>query len=325
MQRPTAVSVVVPSYNYARFLRERIDGILAQTRQDFELIVLDDASTDGSQDILRAYADPPRVRVFLLERNSGNPFVQWNRGVELANAPYVWITEADDAAEPRFLERLVAVLEQHPKVGLVHCGFRRVDEEGRELADSAAWWRDIEPGRWDHDFVAPGRDELRRLSHQNVIGNASGVVFRRALYNAIGGADTGYRLSADWDLWIRMLSRSDVGFVADPLNRWRWHAHSVRQRSLADRVEEREAVRVMATLGAVTGVDPRYLVVAYHCRRAEGWLRGAAPWRAAREAWAALAESPGSGRAWRALARAALMPVRRPLGRAWRRLRGEHP
>jgi glycosyltransferase involved in cell wall biosynthesis len=322
MPRPPAVSVVVPSYNYARFLPERLDGILAQTRDDFELIVLDDASTDGSQDILRAYADPPRVRVLLGTVNSGNPFVQWNRGVELATAPYVWIAEADDAAEPRLLERLVAVLESHPKVGLVHCGFRRVDDDGNELADSSAWWRDIEPGRWERDFVAPGRQELARLGFQNVIGNASGVVFRRDLYNAVGGADTGYRLCADWDLWIRMLGRSDAGFVADPLNRWRWHAGSVRQRSLADRVEEREAVRVLATLAAVTGVEQRALVVAYHCRRAEGWLRGAAGGRAAREAWAAITHAPAAGRAWAALARAALMPVRRPLGRAWRRLRG---
>jgi len=317
-----AVSVVVPSYNYARFLRERIDGILAQTRQDFELILLDDASTDGSQAILQSYADPPRVRVVLGAENSGSPFVQWNRGVALATAPYVWIAEADDAAEPELLARLTAVLDAHPGVGLVHCGFQRIDDEGRAVGEAAAWWRAIEPGRWERDFVAPGGDELVHLRHQNVIGNASGVVFRRALFGALGGADERYRLAGDWDLWVRMLLRSDVGFVAAPLNRWRWHARSVRQRSLAARLEERETRRVLAMLAAATGEDPRALLAARHCRRAEGWLRGAAPLAAAREAWAAVGHAPLARRPWAALGRALLMPLRRPLGRAWRRLGG---
>lgn len=311
-----AVSVVVPSYNYARFLRERIESVLGQTRQDLEVLLLDDASTDGSQEILRAYADPPRVRVVLGERNSGNPFTQWNRGVALATAPYVWIAEADDAAEPELLARLLAVLEAHPQVGLVHCGFRRVDDAGRALDDSTTWWAEVDPARWRRDFVAPGREELGFLRQRNVIGNASGVVFRRALYDAVGGADEGYRLCADWDLWIRMLARSDVGFVAAPLNVWRWHAGSVRERSLPGAVEVREADRVLATLGAVTGEDARGLITAYHCRRAEAWLVGAAPAAAARAAVAALRRAPLAPRAWRALVRAGAQAVRAPLRRA---------
>lgn len=317
-----AVSVVVPSYNYARFLRERIDGILAQTRRDFELILLDDASTDGSQAILASYADPPRVRVVVGERNTGNPFVQWNRGVALATAPYVWIAEADDAAEPELLARLTAVLDAHPRVGLVHCGFRRIDDDGRAIGDSSTWFGEIEPGRWDADFVAPGAEELVHFRHRNVVGNASGVVFRRELFVALGGADEGYRLAGDWDLWVRMLLRSDVGFVAAPLNRWRWHGQSVRHRSLAGRLEEREARRVLAVLAAASGEDPRALMAALHCRRAEGWLRGAAPLAAAREAWAAVGHAPVSRRPWAALLRALLMPVRRPIGRVWRWLGG---
>jgi len=317
---PAAVSVVVPSFNYARFLRERIDGILAQTRQDFELILIDDASTDGSQAVLQSYADPPRVRVVLGEQNSGSPFVQWNRGVALARAPYVWIAEADDTAEPDLLARLTAVLDANPNVGLVHCGFRRIDDDGRVLGDSATWFGEIEPGRWDADFVAPGESELVHFRHRNLIGNASGVVFRRELFVALGGAAEGYRLAGDWDLWVRMLLRSDVGFVAAPLNRWRWHGQSVRHRSQAARVEEREARRVLQTLAERTGEDPRVLLAALHCRRAEGWLRGAAPLAAAREAWTAVAYAPIDRRPWAALVRALLMPVRRPLGRAWRRL-----
>ena len=79
-----AVSVIVPNYNHARFLRKRIDSILNQTFQDFELILLDDCSTDESRSILSEYASDPRVRLELNEVNSGSPFKQWNKGIRIA-------------------------------------------------------------------------------------------------------------------------------------------------------------------------------------------------------------------------------------------------
>ena len=97
------VSVVVPNYNHGRFLPQRIDSILGQTFQDFELILLDDCSTDNSRMILSSYAGDPRVRIEFNSANSGSPFKQWNKGVRLARGEYVWIAESDDYAEPRFL------------------------------------------------------------------------------------------------------------------------------------------------------------------------------------------------------------------------------
>jgi len=87
------VTVIVPNYNHARFLRQRLDSILTQTYQDFELILLDDCSTDDSRTILKEYAADPRVRLELNEANSGSPFKQWNKGVQLAQGKYVWIAE----------------------------------------------------------------------------------------------------------------------------------------------------------------------------------------------------------------------------------------
>ena len=101
--------------NHARFLPKRVDSILGQTFQDFELILLDDCSTDDSRSILSKYADDPRVRIELNEVNSGSPFKQWNEGVRLAHGGYVWIAESDDYADEKLLERLVAVLDAGPK------------------------------------------------------------------------------------------------------------------------------------------------------------------------------------------------------------------
>jgi glycosyltransferase involved in cell wall biosynthesis len=109
------VSVAVPNYNHARFLRQRLDTILAQTYQDFELILLDDCSTDESRTILEQYAGDPRARLEFNEVNSGSTFKQWNKGVRLAQGKYVWIAESDDYSDARFLERLVSLFSTSTK------------------------------------------------------------------------------------------------------------------------------------------------------------------------------------------------------------------
>ncbi|HVB58282.1 MAG TPA: glycosyltransferase family 2 protein, partial [Candidatus Acidoferrales bacterium] len=97
------VSVIVPNYNHARFLRKRIDSVLQQTFQDFELILLDDCSTDDSRSILSSYAGDPRIRIEFNDANSGSTFKQWNKGVRLARGKYVWIAESDDYAGEKLL------------------------------------------------------------------------------------------------------------------------------------------------------------------------------------------------------------------------------
>src|ERR1700757_580323 len=125
------VSVIVPNYNHARFLRQRLDSIVGQTFQDFELILLDDCSSDDSQSILSNYADDSRVRIEFNVVNSGSTFKQWNKGVRLARGKYVWIAESDDYADERLLQRLVDALETNEKVTYVYCRSWRVMEDGR--------------------------------------------------------------------------------------------------------------------------------------------------------------------------------------------------
>ena len=128
------VSIVVPNYNHARFLRRRVESVLRQTFHDFEVILLDDCSTDDSRSLLSSYADDPRVRIEFNEVNSGSPFKQWNKGVRLARGEYVWIAESDDYADERMLERLAAVLEAEPKVAFAYCGSDAV-------SNSQGWFR----------------------------------------------------------------------------------------------------------------------------------------------------------------------------------------
>ncbi|WP_298894549.1 glycosyltransferase family 2 protein [uncultured Psychroserpens sp.] len=107
------VSVILPNYNHADYLEERLDSIVNQTYQNFELIILDDASTDNSLEVLNRYASHEKVSHFIInENNSGSPFLQWKKGLNLATGDYIWIAESDDSCELDFIETHVKHLQK---------------------------------------------------------------------------------------------------------------------------------------------------------------------------------------------------------------------
>jgi Glycosyl transferase family 2 len=226
------VSIVVPNYNYARFLSQRLGSIEKQTFKDFEVILVDDASTDDSFRIFEQFARKYPSQLVRNDVNSGNVFKVWNRGIPLATGKYVWIAESDDYADERFLETLVNRLEANPGCGLAYCASLRVNEMGSvtELALPKTLNADLD--RWRQDFVADGREECRRyLLRENTIPNASAVLFRRELYDRLGGADENLRLCADWKFYASVLRESDIAFVAEPLNYFRTHGTTTRART----------------------------------------------------------------------------------------------
>ena len=122
------ISIVFTSYNHKEFLRQALDSLINQTFKEFELIVVDDCSTDGSQEVLKSYHDP-RIRLFLNEKNSGSYVKSSNFGASKAVAPYILFAQCDDWAEPTQLERLVDCMETH-RVGVVYSCSNMVDEKG---------------------------------------------------------------------------------------------------------------------------------------------------------------------------------------------------
>ena len=227
--RAPTVTVIVPSYNHARYLPQRLESIFNQTYRDFELIVLDDASTDHSVELLRPYAERGQIQLVVNAQNSGSPFAQWARGAALARGELLWIAESDDFADPRLLERLAGAFAGHPGVGLAYCQSWQVDSAGTVGASCEEFARWLDPVRWTRDYTNAGRDEVARfLTIQNTIPNASAVLVRTALLRrAVTGANT-FRLCGDWITWINVLLESDVAFVADCLNGFRTHDQSVR-------------------------------------------------------------------------------------------------
>jgi len=266
-----AVSVIVPNYNHARFLRKRVDSILQQTFQDFELILLDDCSTDDSRSILSSYAADPRVRIDFNDANSGSPFKQWNKGVHLARGEYVWIAESDDYADPRFLERLVAVLDADPQVAFAYCRSWRVSADGDLDGFTDFYLTDIDPYRWAKDYYADGREECRNyFVRANSVPNASAVAFRRSIYEYAGGADESLYLCGDWKLWAAMALTGKVAYLAEPLNHFRFHSASVRSNSEQLKVDVVEHLRVVSWI--LERVKPTAAVMETIYRKSELWV-----------------------------------------------------
>ena len=120
---PIEVSIIIPNYNYARFLQQRIESVLAQTYTDYEIILLDDASTDDSVSILNHYKTNSRVAHLEINSvNTGSPFAQWQKGISLSRGKYIWIAESDDAADSSFLEKAVSILNQYPHASFCFLG-----------------------------------------------------------------------------------------------------------------------------------------------------------------------------------------------------------
>jgi glycosyltransferase involved in cell wall biosynthesis len=264
------VSVIVPNYNYARFLRRRIDSVLKQTFQDFELILLDDGSTDDSRSILSEYAADPRVRIEFNEANSGSTFKQWNKGVRLAQGKYVWIAESDDYADQRLLERLVEVLEREPTVTFAYCQSWRVTEDDR-LDGFADFYLDyLDPRRWKADFSVDGQEECRNyFVFSNTVPNASAVVFRRAVFERVGGADESFRMCGDWKLWAALALAGRMAYLGEPLNYYRSHDKSVRSKSREGAVDVAETLQVIRWI--LEQVTPTDVVLQRLCQRQAGF------------------------------------------------------
>lgn len=241
------VSVIIPNYNHARFLEQRINSILNQTYQDFEIIYLDDASTDHSNEVFAQFAHHPQIRFILNSTNSGSPFRQWNKGIQIAKGEYIWLAESDDYADPKFLETLVPLLDNNAQVGLAYCQSYQVDSNGSVSAILYRWTEDLHPNRWCSDFMNQGLDECKNyLVLKNTIPNASAVLLRKSVFEAIGYADTSMRLCGDWITWIKILLFSDIAFSNQVLNYFRTHHSSVRSTSFLRGQNVLERMQVFA-------------------------------------------------------------------------------
>lgn len=230
------VSVIIPNYNHARFLEERIQSVLQQTYQVFELIILDDCSPDdgASREIIERYRHDPHVsHVVYNDVNSGSAFKQWRKGMELAHGEYIWLAESDDSCDPMLLERLVERLEAMGAV-MAFCRSEQYDVDG---VRSHYAWQDC----LTDDFTMDGKEFIREyLYNLNRVSNASSVVFRRDAALAVDTRYTQMRGEGDHLFWIMLAEKGSVCFVNQELNYFRFHAENTTKASVNNGIAAKE-------------------------------------------------------------------------------------
>jgi glycosyltransferase involved in cell wall biosynthesis len=232
-----SVSVAVPNFNYAEYLPQRLGSVFAQTHPVREVIVLDDCSQDNSLEIIAETASQFDREIVLApnEANSGSVFAQWRKAATMAKGEFIWIAEADDSAEPEFLQEVLQLFDSDGHVKFVFCDSRTINADGSPQWDSyKSYYATVEPDALTKTEIFDGLEFVRRyLSVKNLILNVSSVVWRKAsLLAALDACDAilrDYRFAGDWALYLSALSQpgARVGYSATPHNVHRRHASSV--------------------------------------------------------------------------------------------------
>lgn len=248
------ISIVIPNYNHALFLKERLDSVFKQTFQDFEVILLDDASTDNSCNLLKLYAEHPKVsHVIFNSHNSGSTFKQWQKGIKLSKGDYIWIAESDDYCKLNFLEKIMMNLEKG--TDMCYCQSYDVNEQGVILKSRLSYTDEFEPNIWKNDFTMKGSlFNSNYLLVKNVIPNASAIVFKKRLVKKYFFDSTlvNMKMCGDWLFWMRLCDGNSIGFISDQLNYFRNHKNISRVHDTINkkklRLEEEGQIRREAYL-----------------------------------------------------------------------------
>lgn len=203
------VSILLTCYNHRDYIQEAVDGIRQQTFQDYEIVAIDDGSKDGTREWL---AEQPDIRCIFNADNLGT-YETLNVGLRATQGEFVAVLNDDDVWLPNKLERQVALLDAHPKVGLVHTGGYFIDGKSAR--------REGNPLGFAFPRFATG-DILLGLVYENKI-IASAALARRTCFEQLGEFNREYFGSGDWEMWFRIAERWEVGFVDEPLTLYRVH------------------------------------------------------------------------------------------------------
>lgn len=212
------VSVIIPNYCHAKYLDQRIQSVLNQTYQNFEVIILDDCSPDdgASRAVIEKYRGNPHVsHIVYNTENSGSPYKQWHKGASLSKGELLWIAESDDYANNDFIDCLIPMFERNKGISVAFCRTIEFDEDG---IIGPAYPLDIQEGVYD------GKEFIRRWCILKAgIVNASCAIFTKKAFNVIPDIYTTFKGAADKLFWVEIAECGDVAFVEKPNNYFRQH------------------------------------------------------------------------------------------------------
>lgn len=233
LSQRVSVSVVIPNYNYKRFLYQRLYSILSQGIQLKEIIILDDCSTDGSREEIDKIVKELKEIIFIHsvynETNSGSAFKQWQKGFELAQGDYVWIAEADDYCSKKLLTKLTKPIIKNPDIIISYANTAFIDTVGNIMVKSIVPQIDLmETGHWDNDYINDGKDEFNNYAYLNcTIANVSSTIIKRADYQKYFKLSGKYKQCGDWLFYANIMQLGKVAYTSDALNFYRVHGENV--------------------------------------------------------------------------------------------------
>jgi glycosyltransferase involved in cell wall biosynthesis len=230
------VSVVLPVYNCVRYIKDAVKSILDQSFNDFEIVIVDDGSNDGSQDILKEYSTLPYSKVITHPTNMGI-CRSLNDGMLESNADLIAIQHADDMSTPSRLERQVQYLDTHPDVDLVAGWIQYINKKGKKKKDD--WWlREIKHIPDDPELIR------NRLLEMNIIPHPT-VMFRRKIIDTVGLYDPEAFPTEDYDYWLRISEKHNIGVLHEVLCLYRHHSRQLTRTEKMQRIREKtvEAVQ----------------------------------------------------------------------------------
>lgn len=250
------VSVIIPNYNHAKYLDERIQSVLNQTYQNFEVIILDDVSTDNSKEVIEKYRSNPHVsNIVYNELNSGSTFKQWLKGMELAKGGLIWIAESDDSCETNMLEKLVAEFSKDSNLVLAFCNSMIIDENGSEKGI-------IQQKKWRKNIHEDGKSFIHDYFFiDNIIYNASSALFKKDIALNLNKRYTEFRGSGDWFFWIEICEKGNVSMLKTPKNKFRKHFGNVTTKLRCNGIQQIENKKIFD-----------YLISKHEINRFGAWI-----------------------------------------------------
>jgi glycosyltransferase involved in cell wall biosynthesis len=246
------VSVIVPNYNHASFLKERMDSIFNQTYTDFEIILLDDCSSDDSPRMLKELEHHEQVSAVILNtENSGSTFRQWRKGMAQAKGELIWIAESDDSCTADFLAQAIQAFDSEPKTVVFYAQSLMVDKAGATIRDNKIWTDDLSEALWESDFQLDGKEFISEyLIHKNVIPNASAVLFDKSVGMPFLDEVQEYKMCGDWLFWLLLCAEGTVAYSAKRMNRFRSLVQSTRNHTSMGKKRRRldEETRLLSVI-----------------------------------------------------------------------------
>jgi glycosyltransferase involved in cell wall biosynthesis len=233
------VSVIVPCYNHGKYLLKRIESILNQTFTDFELLLIDDCSTDNSWALMQNYANNPKVTlIHKNDINSGSPFIQWQLGIENAIGEYIWIAESDDYADVTFLEKNLLNFSKNKSVGVSFSPSIWVDSDDNVLEL---------PIFENLPFVEKGETVIKEnFTKGCFIYNASSALFEKSLVKNVDfEAIKTFKFTGDWLFWVQLIGQTSLARTAERLNYFRKHTENVSSVSSKNGLQFSEGIKVV--------------------------------------------------------------------------------